>query len=207
MIEKHGIDISHWNKIQNYDRIADSVDFVILKVGGSDKGFYMDREFKPNYIALHDERNVPCGGYYFVGRNCTDKKSGENDAYKFIDMINGLKFEYPVYIDLESTSPKHRSGATEACIGFCKVMESAGYYVGIYASDISGFHDRLYVDHLKDYDKWVARYGTKPKYVKDYGMWQSSSSGRVDGVFGKVDIDVAYKDYPKIIKDKKLNGY
>lgn len=207
MIEKHGIDISHWNKIQNYDKLAQSVDFIIMKVGGSDKGFYMDKEFMQNYIALHHERDIPCGAYYFVGRNCTDKKAGENDAYKFLDMISGLTFEYPVYIDLEATSPKHKVGATEACIGFCNVMESAGYYVGIYASDVSGFQDRLYLDHLKGYDKWVARYGCKPKYVKEYGMWQSSSSGHIEGIYGKVDIDVAYKDYPEIIKKNHLNGY
>lgn len=207
MIEKHGIDISHWNKIQNYDKLAQSVDFIIMKVGGSDKGFYMDKEFMKNYIALHHERSVPCGAYYFVGRNCTDKRSGENDAYKFLDMISGLTFEYPVYIDLESTSPKHIDGVTEAVKAFCSVMESAGYYVGIYASDVSGFKERLHLDQLDAYDKWVARYGSKPKYVKQFGMWQSSSSGRIEGIYDKVDIDTAFKDYPSIMKQYHLNGY
>lgn len=207
MIERHGIDISHWNKIINYDRIAQSVDFIILKVGGSDKGFYMDREFMKNYIALHHERDIPCGAYYFVGRNCIDRKSGETDAYKMLDMISGLTFEYPIYIDLEATSPKHKVGATEACKGFCDVLESAGYYAGIYASDVSGFRERLYLHELDRYDKWVARYGSRPKYVKEYGIWQSSSSGKIDGIIGNVDLDVCYKDYPAIMKRAHLNGY
>lgn len=207
MSEKCGVDISHWNSILNYDKLAHSIDFCILKAGGSDKGFYMDPVFMKNYMALHQDRDIPCGCYYYVGRMCIDKESGERDAYKLIDIIAGLSFEYPIYIDLESTSPKHKAGATEACIAFCETLEASGYYAGIYASDISGFQDRLYLDHLKPYDKWVARYGSQPKYVKEYGMWQASSSGHIEGINGKVDIDYAYKDYPEIIKKAHLNGY
>lgn len=204
-----GIDISHWNNILNYDRVAadPAVDFIILKAGGSDKGFYRDPVFMRNYSAFHDDRQIPCGCYYYVGRMCIDRESGINDAHKLLDIIAGLQFEYPVYIDLESTSPKHKAGATEACIGFCETLENAGYYAGIYASDVSGFQDRLYLDHLKRYDKWVARYGSKPKIAKDCGMWQSSSSGHIEGINGKVDLDEAYKDYPAIMKRAHLNGY
>ena len=38
-------------------------------------------------------------------------------------------------------------------------------------------------------------------------MWQYSSSGNVDGINGNVDMDIAYKDYPSIIKSCGLNGY
>lgn len=86
-------------------------------------------------------------------------------------------------------------------------MESWGYYVGIYASDISGFKSRLYLDDLKAYDKWVARYGSAPKYVPSYGMWQYSSSGSVPGINGRVDMDYSYNDYPSIMKKKHLNGF
>ena len=86
-------------------------------------------------------------------------------------------------------------------------MEKAGYYCGIYASDLSGFCDRLDITKLDNIDKWVARYGSKPTYVKAYGMWQSSDSGRVDGIRGNVDTDEAYKDYPALIKAAGLNGF
>ena len=38
-------------------------------------------------------------------------------------------------------------------------------------------------------------------------MWQSSSTGKVKGINGNVDTDIAYKDYPTIIKNAKLNGF
>ena len=86
-------------------------------------------------------------------------------------------------------------------------MEKLGYYVGIYASDISGFKDMMNINELTDYDKWVARYGAKPSYVTSYGMWQTTSSGRVNGYNGNLDLNEAYKDYPNIIKENGLNGY
>ena len=122
-------------------------------------------------------------------------------------MLEGKTFEYPVYIDLELTAPKDKTGATDAVIGFCQTMEQAGYYCGIYASDVSGFADRLDLERLTAYDKWVARYGSKPQYVKTYGMWQYSSTGKIQGIGPAVDLDEAYMDYPEIIKAKGLNGF
>jgi GH25 family lysozyme M1 (1,4-beta-N-acetylmuramidase) len=86
-------------------------------------------------------------------------------------------------------------------------MEAAGYYCGIYASDFSGFKDRLELSRLTAFDKWVANYISQPGYVESYGMWQRSSQGRVNGITGNVDIDECYQDYPTIIKANGLNGF
>lgn len=203
---KLGADLSHWNKVLNFDWIAREIDFVILKAGGSDKGFYRDSTFLRNYQMLHDERDIPCGAYYFVGRNCTSAEAGRADAERFLDILEDMPFEYPVYIDLEATSPKHKAGATEAVKAFCDTMERAGYYAGIYASDISGFQDRLELHELSRYDKWVARYGSDPKYVKSYGIHQYTSSGHLQGIQGNVDLNHAFMDYPDIMKRTGLNN-
>jgi hypothetical protein len=57
------------------------------------------------------------------------------------------------------------------------------------------------------YPVWVAQYNSKCTYTKDYGMWQYSSTGSVDGISGNVDMDYCYKDYPGIIKKNGYNGY
>ena len=55
---------------------------------------------------------------------------------------------------------------------------------------------------------WIAHYGVqKPSYSGAYGMWQYSSTGRVNGVTGAVDLDECYADYPKLIKDGGKNGF
>ena len=134
-------------------------------------------------------------------------EDGRADADRFVKMLNGKQFEMPVYMDIESTPISKKKGATDAVIAFCEVLEAAGYYAGVYASDISGFKDRLDANRLTRFDKWVARYGSKPSYITEYGMWQSSETGKVKGINGNVDLDTAYKDYPTIIKKLGLNGF
>lgn len=202
-----GIDVSHHQGIINWQKVKSAgVEFAIIKAGGSDKGTYTDECFETNYRGAKSV-GIHVGAYYYVGKNCTSKADGVADAKRFSKIIEGKQFEYPVYIDLEATSPANRAGATDACIGFCEYMESQGYYCGIYASDISGFKDRLDLSRLDDYDKWVARYGSAPVVVKKYGIWQNSETGRVSGINGNVDTDVCYVDYPTLIRNAGKNGY
>lgn len=204
---KNGIDVSRWQGQIDWSAVKNSgIEFAILKAGGSDSGFYTDPNFEKNYMNAKAV-GMPVGAYYYVGSGCTSKADGIADANRFLDIIRGKTFEYPVYIDLEATSPNAKSGTTEACIGFCETMENAGYYCGIYASDVSGFNDRLILSKLDKFDKWVARYGSKPVVVKNYGIWQKSDSGEIGGIKGNVDLNEAYKDYPTVIKNAGLNGY
>ena len=204
---KNGIDVSVYQGDIDWKNVKNSgIEFAIIKAGGSDSGFYKDSTFEKNY-ANAKAVGMPVGAYYFVGSGCISKADGIADAKRFLEIIKGKTFEYPVYIDLEATSPSNRNGATEACIGFCETMENAGYYCGIYASDISGFVDRLDLSRLEKFDKWVARYGSTPTCVSSYGIWQKSDSGRISGINGNVDEDTAYKDYPTIIKNAGLNGF
>lgn len=200
-----GIDISHWNRVQDLKKTKDSgMSFCIIKAGGSDKGFYTDSRFYEYYdkaVAV----GLKVGAYYFVGRRFSGYDSGSADAERFYNIIKGLEFDYPLCLDVEITGPKERDRVTEACIGFCEYLQNKDKYVSIYASDISGFKERLNLDYLVRYDKWVARYGTAPRYVKNYGIWQRSSTGTVPGIIGNVDLDVSYKDYKTIMVNRNLN--
>ena len=62
----------------------------------------------------------------------------------------------------------------------------------------------LYPDQLTAYDKWIAQYASACTSKHAHGIWQYTGSGKVDGIAGNVDRDVAYKDYPAIIA--KMNG-
>lgn len=95
----------------------------------------------------------------------------------------------------------------EAAIAFCRELEAAGYYAGIYSSTYSGFRDRLDDSKLTPFTHWVAQYASKCEYSGAYGIWQYSSSGRVNGINGNVDMDISYQDYPSIIKAGGFNGY
>lgn len=64
----------------------------------------------------------------------------------------------------------------------------------------------LDISRLDRYSKWVARYGKKPSYVKNYGMWQYSNVGKVNGITGFVDLDSTTINYPKLIQRGGFNG-
>lgn len=210
MSEYLGVDLSSFNMVNNYELICKEYDFAILRAGGSDNGnppvgFYTDRRFESRYQEF-SKLGLSLGAYWVVGHRFTTEADGVINAKKFCQLLRGKKFTMPVFLDYEVPTPAMRHDGTTAAIAFCKQMEKQGYYVGIYASDISGFKDRLEIDRLGAFDKWVARYGgSAPKYVSKYGIWQYTSSGIVDGVSGKVDINIAYNDYPAIIKRAGLN--
>lgn len=205
-VYEKGIDISHWNVVNDFNKVkADGYNFVIIKAGGSDKGRYTDKCFNDYYKRAKDA-GLKVGCYYFVGKKFWGDVSGKADAEHLLRIIGGKSFDYPICLDIEALDRKYKKAITEATIAFCDYLESRGFYVSIYGSDVSSFMDLLELNKLTAYDKWVARYGSLPKYVKEYGIHQKSSTGKVNGIIGNVDIDDSYKDYARIIKRAKLNG-
>lgn len=203
-----GIDVSSWQGNIDWNRVrASGIDFAIIKAGGSDAGFYKDKRFEQN-VKGAAEAGVHVGAYYFVGPLCNSAEAGALDAYKFHQIIKDFTLDYPVYIDFEAPSGRDKQGNTDAAYAFCSYMESLGYYAGIYASDVSGFKDRLIPDQLVRFDKWVAKYSTyEPNVIKNWGMWQYSSKGNVPGISGYVDMNYSRNDYAEIIKQHHLNGF
>ena len=77
-------------------------------------------------------------------------------------------------------------------------LEAWGLYAMVYT--YTNFADTaLDMAALAAYDLWIADYrGTRP--TRKHGMWQYTSSGRVPGISGPVDLSHAYKDYAAIIQ-------
>ena len=211
--ERKGLDLSSWQKGISFDAIKNSEynQFVILRGGftgyGTGVSYNKDSCFESFYNDAK-ARGIPVGAYWYSCANTYDKGVAEAN-YFYDNCLKGKQFEYPVYMDVEDSHWQvgNKDGVTAAIKGFCETLEAKKFYVGIYASDISGFQEKMYLDQLGASDKWVARYGSKPKYVTSYGMWQTASDGRITGYSDNLDTDIAYQDYPTIIKNAKLNGY
>ena len=64
----------------------------------------------------------------------------------------------------------------------------------------------------EEFDIWCAGYNTSGPGLS-CGIWQYSEKGRKDGIdilnrnSGYVDLDIAYKDYPEIMKALHINGF
>lgn len=203
-----GIDVSKWNGIVDFNKVkAAGYDFVILNAGYGRYISQKDPTFESNY-ANAKAAGLGVGAYWYS--YATTAADAKKEANVFLDVIKGKTFEYPLAYDIEDSSQSGLSNTVigNMCKSFCDVLEKAGCYVCLYsyASFLSG---KIPANILSKYDVWVANFTTadKPYYNGSYGMWQHSDKGRVDGISGSVDLDIAYKDYPAIIKQNGLNGF
>lgn len=207
MSTMYGIDLSRWNLVTDYKSIkAFGLDFAIIRAGGNHGGLYTDPAFEKHYAGCKDA-GLYVGAYYDCGKTFIGELEGIRDAEHFAKLLQGKQFDMPVFMDIEVTPKRYKKQITDAAISFCDYMEDKKFFVGIYASDISGFKESLEYNRLTDYTTWVARYGKKPEYIKYPGIWQYTSAGSCPGIKGNVDMDRTDVNYPFIIKRGKFNGY
>ena len=116
-------------------------------------------------------------------------------------------FELPIFFDIEDGSQISlgKDVITQMSIEFCEILKKAGFNkVGVYSYSY-WLENYMYISKLpKDYSIWVANYGKNDsgelpdnifKYADTYDIWQYSSSGRVNGINGNVDMNICYKKY------------
>lgn len=200
----NGIDVSLYQNTIDWGKvIAGGIDYAIIKAGQKD---YTDPKFEQNYAAA-TAAGMPIGAYWYGEATTVDAAIKEADC--FIERLKGKKFAYPVYYDVEGKMLNLDKGTLTSIVkAFMSRVESAGYWVGLYMSGCP-MHDMIDMSVLSRYAVWVAdTRGTKPTYLGvDYGMWQYSWKGKIDGITGDVDLDYCYVDYPSKIKAKGLNGF
>ena len=201
-----GFDISAYQQNIDFEKAKKSgIEFVIIRAGFGTIGTRKDTMFESHYSnAKNAGLKVGCY-YYTLAKNVAEAK-GEADV--FLNCIKGKQFEYPIYFDIEDPSLQNLSKQvlTDIVLTWCGKVQSAGYYVGIYANP-DWFMNRLDLERLKGFDKWLAHWVAVPKWKNEFGgLWQYGLT-RVDGYSGEIDGDYSYRDYEKIIKQLGLNGF
>lgn len=207
-MRKYGIDISHHQGKLDFSILKNEVDFIILRAAF---GTNTDSRFEEYYRECK-KYDIPVGCYLYS--YSLNVETAKEEARYLLNLIKNKKFEYPVYIDMEDADGyKEQHGMpsnkvlNDMCNNFCNIIESNGYYASVYASQY-WFDTKL--TGIKKYDKWIANWGTNDGTVqKDLsklcGMLQYTSKKYINGKY--LDGNVAYLDYPTIIKNKGLNGY
>ncbi len=201
-----GIDVSRHQGSIDWTKVKGAgVEFAMLRAGYGKYDSQKDETFEQNYASAKSA-GIPVGAYHYsYAQTVEDAKT---EAEVFLNWIKGKRFEYPVAFDVEekAQSDKGRQFVSDVIRTFCETVENAGYYVCIY-SNKNWFENYIDDDCKKKYDAWVAQWADSNTYTGNYGMWQYSSQGSVDGISGRTDLDEAYKDYPEIMRSKGLNGF
>lgn len=184
---------------------AAGIDFAMIRVGWCyNNGALKEDTRYWSHISGALAAGLAVGVYLYS--YATTAEAARRAAKEVIEAVKPYKLRYPIAFDIEYESI-YTSGSkqvnTDICKAFLDEIEAAGYYAMLYCS--KDFLDSyLYPDQLTAYDKWIAQYASACTSKHAHGIWQYTGSGKVDGIAGNVDRDVAYKDYSSIIA--KMNG-
>ena len=205
-----GIDVSSHNAGISFTQIKKQFDFAILRGAytgyGANRTKNKDSSFE-SYYKQAKTANIPVGCYYY---SCANNYAGGVAEAQFLydNCLKGKHFEFPIYIDVEEVRWQlgNKKGVTDAIIGFCETLEKLGYFVGVYSSTY-WFNNHIDTGRLANYTKWVAAWrNDKPDFnFNGFGIWQYSDKGDCGGK--RVDLNIAYIDFPQIIKNGGFNGY
>ena len=212
-----GIDVSaaqgqiDWEKVK-----AGGVDFVILRLGYGSGG--TDKKFSENVSACK-RLGIKFGVYLYS--YAWDAATAREEAQWTLSVlrsnnISPADLALPVYYDLENQDPStgkpagvdNKNNYREITGGpstfaamanaYCGTLVDSGYMSGVYANL------RWWNNYLTDsvtfdqYERWVAQYNSSCDYAGDYSLWQYSSSGSVDGIAGRVDVNYMFGDITHI---------
>ena len=197
-----GIDVSKYNKEIDWTRVkASGIDFVIIRAGyrGSSSGVLVEDPYFRQNLAGAKAAGLRIGVYFFTQAINADE--AREEAQAVASLVNSSDLSLPVFLDVESSGnsnggradPLDTISRTEIVRTFCETAESLGYRAGVYANK-TWMNKRLDMNALTPYTKWLAQYrAAGPTYDGDYSIWQYTSSGTVDGISGRVDLDILVK--------------
>lgn len=205
-ILKKGIDVSYYQGDIDWERVKSAgVEFAIIRCGyGMNVKSQDDEKFERN-VTECERLGIPYGVYLYSYADTAEK--AESEAAHVLRMLGGRKPLYPVYYDLENgqtTGKCTKEQILQIAKTFVGIIESSGLWAGIYAN-LYWNNTLLTDDWYNSKARWIAQWADNCTYGGDYGIWQYTSSGRIDGINGNVDLDYAYVDYPALISGTVVN--
>ncbi|MDO4869057.1 MAG: GH25 family lysozyme [Bacillota bacterium] len=210
----HAIDISWW---QNDISAADwkkvknaGVTHVIIRTSYTSLSSFTlnkDSKFATNIQRAYDA-GMKIGVYHFS--QATTVSEAEKEAAYVIDILKDKKSKVslPVVFDYETNSAGRLNmsklkklasdgTSTKICKAFCDKVKAAGYTPMLYANYTTLKNYLDYNTLQKTYRIWLANYttnGSATTYPGEYWMWQYSSSGKVNGLSGSIDINYIFEN-------------
>lgn len=188
------IDVSKWQENINWKKVKEAgINYAMLRLGTQkavDKESVVDAYFEQN-IKNAQANGIKVGVYYYSYAN--DIEDAEEQAEWVIEKLKDYDLDLPVAFDWEcfkyfndfniSIHDLNEIGRT-----FLDKVKNAGY-------DTVNYGSKNYLEALwdiKEHKTWLAHYTSNTDYSKDYIMWQFTSSGRIPGINGNVDVNYYY---------------
>ncbi len=193
----HGIDVSaHQEEIDWQAIKADGIEFAILRAayrGYTVGSLNQDKYFEQNIRgALQAGLQV---GVYVFSQAITVQEAIE-EAEFVLQLLEPYSITGPVVFDWEVIGKKEArtygldtDTLCAAANAFCSRVKQEGYTPMVYFNPYCGYV-KYDLSRILDYDFWFAQYKEQPDFYYNFQMWQYTSSGKVDGIKGNVDLNV-----------------
>ncbi len=205
------IDVSGWQGDIDWAKAkADGVEGAIIRLGYGE-GNNADKKAQRN-ISECKRLGIPFGIYWYsyADTPALAKEEGTDVVAKLKQFgVNPSDLAYPVYYDLEKWTWEGHQPPTDPNVynnivnNWYSALQSAGYKnLGVYSytSYLQGplKHADIYAKTM-----WVAQYGARmgfDSFPTNSRGWQYTSSGKVDGISGNVDMNAfGNKEYESLI--------
>ncbi len=197
-----GIDISKYQEYVDFNQVKKAgIDFCMIRVGA--RGYGTGQLILDEYFQENMKRASDAGldvGVYFFSQAITPEEAIE-EANMVLEQIKDYKIIYPIAFDMEyiendtaRVEQLDKEQKTEVARAFLDTVRNAGYTPMIYG-DKEWLITKVDLVLLSEYDVWLSQYRDIPDYPYKFSMWQYSNQGIVDGISGKVDLNISFIDY------------
>lgn len=218
-----GIDVSEFQGNIDWKAVADSgIDFAMIRVGyrGMKNGEIKEDACAKYNLQEASKNGLKIGAYFFS--TAVTEEEAKEEAEWTKNLLSGYPVTYPVAYNCEGfQNPSSRQfelsveERTKLADAFLKSIEEGSYTGMFYAAKNELDDNNLWnADDLSlNYRIWVAQYSdqtwpekTKSDYTGDHVMWQYTNQGKLDGIKGAVDFNVAYFGYSQSQQEVDENG-
>ena len=191
-----GVDVSAYQGDIDWEKVkASGIDFAIIRLGyrGYESGKLVEDAKARQNLDGAAAAGLKVGAYFFSqALNIAEV----DEEIEFIFEILGEQYlSMPLVLDWEIPTANARSAKmdartlTDLQLHFCKTVSDIGYQPMIYFNWHQS-ENLYYLHELEDYPFWLALYQDRMTYPWKVEMWQYTSSGKVPGIPGDVDINV-----------------
>ena len=187
---------SHQEQIDWAQVRAAGVDAAILQLdyrGYTEGDINVDPFFLENLEGARSA-GLQIGVYFFS--QALSVEEAEEEAAFVLETLNRAPLDLPVFYDWEEVSDGRTSGhattqITDYALAFCRIISERGYQAGVYFNQAYGY-SLLRLEELRPYTFWLAEYEDHPSFFYDVDVWQYTSSGHVDGIETRADLNLIF---------------
>lgn len=191
MAEVFGIDVSKHQGNIDWTKAAAGQSFVIIRAGYGRFANQEDQCFKQNIAGAY-AAGLDVGVYWYSYAGTEAEARQEAEVCLSVIAPYRDKITLPVFFDQEyepNIIAASKAVRTACCVAFCEAVKDAGYIPGMYGSQ-DWLQNKIVLSSLPDDTViWCARYSNNKPVIK-YDVWQYSSTGKVSGIAGNVDLNV-----------------